>query len=483
LDHFKKESGCDWRYPTQLFRSPRWKGFKVIVIIGAGLSGLSTAYFLRRGGRRDYALFEREDRPGGLVRSHVIDGFTFDYTGHFLHLRDPDIRRLVARWLGKQLPAVVRNSSIFSHGIYTRYPFQTNTYGLPVDVVKACVLGYVQARFGAVDTVFDEPTEETGLPEPRHSFARWIYEAFGSGIAKHFMIPYNDKLLGIHPRHLTSKWMERFVPPVQLEAVIEGALTDKTASLGYNASFLYPAEGGIETIGQEIARHAGTINTSHEVVRIDTRKRRVHFADGGSVEYETLVSTMPLPLLCRCLHPLPHGIADAAGKLRCSSLFAINWGIRGDRTEGRQWVYVPERKFCFYRAGCYSNAARSMAPRDHASVWIEVAYNGRRPVDRKKVRLAALDGLREMGILTGRRDIVAEWPLDIPFAYVTFDAHHAKATRTIHNHLERHNIYSIGRYGRWEYSSMEDAILQGRETANRLLGQGVRMKRPTDNAT
>ena len=123
----------------------------MIVILGGGLTGLSTAYHLRRSGRRDVAIFERESRPCGLVRSKKVGPYTFDYTGHFLHLRDPAIRRLASRWLVKRLPEVVRSSWIFSHGVYTRYPFQTYTYGLPIEIVKDCVLGYIRARYENIE--------------------------------------------------------------------------------------------------------------------------------------------------------------------------------------------------------------------------------------------------------------------------------------------------------------------------------------------
>jgi hypothetical protein len=198
---------------------------------------------------------------------------------------------------------------------------------------------------------------------------------------------------------------------------------------------------------------------------------------------------MPLPELCRRLRPLPARIADAAGRLRCSSVFAINLGLRGGPSVRRtanpaqpqassprtmcppqvHWVYVPERRHVFYRIGCYSNAARAMAPKGHSSIWVEISHNAHRPINRKAVRRKALDALKEMGILRSRRDVVAEWQFDIPCAYVTYDAHRRKAVEAIHRHLEKHNIHSIGRYGRWEYSSMEDAFIQGRTVAHRLL--------------
>ena len=443
----------------------------MIVILGAGLAGLSTAYHLRRGGCRHTALVERQARPGGLCRSESRDGYTFDYTGHFLHLNDPAIKRLATRWLGRDLPRVVRNSCIFSHGVYTPYPFQTHTCGLPVEVRKDVILGYVQARYEPAD-IPREPADDQGLPEPARSFERWIHEGSGAGIARHFMLPYNDKLYGVHPRFLTTEWMGRFMPPTPLEKVVEGALTDQTTSVGYNATYRYPRRGGIEALVRALARRVGPIRLGCEAVAIDPRKHTVGLADGTSADYEALVSTLPLPELVARLRGAPTSIVEAAGRLRCSSMFAVNLGLRVDRTEGRQWVYVPERRFGFHRVGCFSNAAASMAPPGGAAVWVEFTHNAHRPIDRKAARRQAIEGLKAMGWLRSRRDIAVEWLLDMPHAYVTFDAHHRRATRAIHRYLERHDIHATGRYGRWEYSAMEDALRHGRDTAQRLLGTG-----------
>jgi len=453
----------------------------MIVILGAGLAGLSAAYHLRRGGCRSLALYEREERAGGLCRSEARDGFTFDRAGHFLHLREPAVKRLVSRWLGRDLPEVARRAWVFSQGVYTRYPFQTNTYGLPVATVKEILLGCIEARAGRV-AVPREPVDGQGLPEPGRSFERWIYETFGPGIAAHFMVPYNDKLWALHPRFLTTEWMGRYVPPAPLEQVIEGALTDQTASVGYNATFRYPRRGGIEALVRALARRAGPLGLGCEAVAVDPRRRTVELADGSRADYQWLVSTLPLPELVGRLRGVPHGVAEAAGRLRWSSLLVVNLGLRGDGTEGRHWVYVPERRFAFYRAGCYSNAARASAPRGHSAVWAEVAYSARRPIDRRAARRGAIDGLKAMGWLRSRRDIAAEWLVDMPYAYVTFDAHHRRATRAIHRYLRRHGIHSIGRYGAWEYSSMEDAVVAGREVARRLLepGGGARGRRRSE---
>jgi phytoene dehydrogenase-like protein len=89
-----------------------------IVILGAGLTGLSCAYHLRK----DYAIYERENEPGGLCRSNKKDGFVFDCTGHLLHFKTPYAFK---RKLGFSYEKVM---GLFQKYLYTlsfsgKYPF------------------------------------------------------------------------------------------------------------------------------------------------------------------------------------------------------------------------------------------------------------------------------------------------------------------------------------------------------------------------
>jgi protoporphyrinogen oxidase len=53
----------------------------------------------------------------------------------------------------------------------------------------------------------------------------------------------------------------------------------------------------------------------------------------------------------------------------------------------------------------------------------------------------------------------------IPNAYVLYDRDYDAARSAVLGFLENASVLTAGRYGRWEYSSMEDAILAGRDAA------------------
>jgi len=56
-----------------------------IIILGAGPTGLGAAYRLKLLDYKNWAIYEKEDRIGGLSKSYKDDkGFTWDIGGHVM---------------------------------------------------------------------------------------------------------------------------------------------------------------------------------------------------------------------------------------------------------------------------------------------------------------------------------------------------------------------------------------------------------------
>jgi len=217
-----------------------------------------------------------------------MNSFMCDGTGHWLHLRNPGMKDLVNRLLPDQLEEHERKAVIFSHGVFTAYPFQANTFGLPREVIMECLLGLLKAKH-------PEDFGQKPLSESPQNFLEWITRAFGEGIAKHFMVPYNQKLLGVNLTELMPAFAERFIPRPSTEDVIKGALGFSRESLGYNAKFVYPRHGGIGSLSRAFANALkqpplyGTVMTS-----VDLKQKTVTFSDGKIARFKQLVNTCRL---------------------------------------------------------------------------------------------------------------------------------------------------------------------------------------------
>ena len=432
-----------------------------VVILGAGLAGLATATFLED----DCTVLERAAAPGGLCRTDVRGDhgqYLFDVTGHWLHLRHPHLRALVERVLEGRLLTVERRSAVYSNRVFTPYPFQANFAGLPTTVVKECLQGYVEAKLKEA---------AGGFGEPRH-FGEYIDRHFGAGIARHFMIPYNTRLWGVRPDEITAEWCGRFIPRPGLDEVIDGALGLRAHQMGYNASFVYPAEGGIGTLAKALAAPlADRIRYGHEVTSIDP-VRRVVRVGGAELAYDRLVSSLPLPQLVARLEGVDPDLRAAAGRLRATRLRYLNVAVRGRGVlRGNHWVYVPEERFPFYRLGCFSNAVGYMAPEGESTLYVEVSNLAGPEWTAPRLVDAVADFLVEIGEARGRDDVTFAEVREIPVAYVLFDHAYFEATRRVHDALAGWGIESIGRYGRWIYNSMEDSLEDGYQTALKLKGE------------
>lgn len=444
----------------------------MIVIVGAGLAGLSTAYHLDR----PYRICERDFEAGGLCRSYKVKGFTFDMTGHLLHFRQAEIKALVEGLLEGKLERHVRRSFIYSHRTYTEYPFQVNTYGLPPEVVRDCLLGFI--------ATLAKPS--AGPPQDR-SFKAWILDNLGEGIAKHFMVPFNEKLWQVPLDELTSDWVSWLVPKPDVKDVINGALGIKDKAFGYNPTFLYPKQGGIDALPKAFLPRVPDIRYGAELVELDTQRRRATFRteqNGSQVlDYEKLVSTIPVPELIRRCTDVPNNIREAAESLRCVSVYSVNLGVARERVTDMHWIYFPERDYPFYRAGFPMNFSPGLGPAGCSSLYVEISHQPTEVVAKDDVLKLVRGGLERADIFTAKDAIVAADVRDIRYAYVLFDRHRARVLPAILQELERRGIHSIGRYGRWEHTSMEDAIGQGKAMAEQLNGQAQARPRTAAAAT
>ncbi len=430
------------------------QGKNSIAILGAGLAGLSMAYHLGRG----YSLFEKEDEVGGMARSIRRDGYTFDYDGHLLHFRNEYAFSLVSEILGGNLAPHKRNSWIYSKGSYTRYPFQANFYGLPKEVIRDCLVGLIRAN-GVNGT------------KSITNFEEWINRAFGSGIAKHFMLPYNRKFWTMEPSRLTCDWLDGFVPVPTLEDAVTGAISSNTKAYGYNQRFWYPVKGGIHEVVEGFLQRINNVHLNKKAVTIDQRRKEIIFEDGTITKFKHLVTTIPLPELFKIIVNIPKEIKKAFLMLRYTSIFVVNLGIVKDDAAERHWVYFPEEKVTFYRAGFPTNFSMDVAPPERMSIYAEISYSNNKPIDKEKAISGTIRNLKDIGIISNENEIEICLPIDIKYGYVVYDENRKWAVQTIKDYLKRFGIHTIGRYGSWKYMSMEDVILEGKDIATSLSSQ------------
>src|SRR5262249_32051689 len=155
-----------------------------------------------------------------------------------------------------------------------------------------CIRGLISAARAAAH----------GGSPPEH-FSAWIDAAFGTGIGEVFLRPYNWKVWAHPLEELSWSWIGDRVALVDLPRVIENIrLNRDDVSWGPNNRFRFPRHGGTGAIWRALAARLdqaapGRLQFGRRLVSVNTSAHAASFADGTTIRYGHLLTTMPLDAL------------------------------------------------------------------------------------------------------------------------------------------------------------------------------------------
>jgi protoporphyrinogen oxidase len=425
-----------------------------ILIAGAGIAGCAAANELQSNGI-DYLLVEKNIEPGGLTRSISLGDAHFDYTGHFLNLarfKSPAALPY-ANLNDEDWMLVKRKSGVYLEGEMVPAPLQYNLFYLPKPLREECIRDF-----------HNRPKIKKVI-----SFKEYLQAGFGQAICDYFLFPYNEKLMDCDIGELSVDAVKRFFPAPDTEMIERGYSREGENLLtGYNSTFWYPKRYGIGLLAKGLARNLNSLFTCCAIEGIDLNSRCA-YTRRGKIFYERMLTSIPLKKFCTLTNdPRLDNFADA---LRHTRVFCLNVLFRGATPEffrGSHWIYIPEKSIPFYRIGIYSHISLQMNPPMTTAFYVEVAFSNNKPLPlMSKLIDEIFLSLEELGWAKRHMCSVlsANW---IDCAYVYFDHNRKDIIEKIFNTLRHYHIYPIGRYGLWDYITMEDTIVSGIETARGL---------------
>ncbi len=439
-----------------------------IIILGAGPTGLGAAYRLKLLDYKNWAIYEKEDRIGGLSKSYKDDkGFTWDIGGHVMFSNMDDFTTIVDALLGNDAISHERESWIRMMGRWIPYPFQNNIRHLPREAALQCLMGLIQSQ-----------QEKTSVS----NFEEWIIQSFGHGIAKHFMLPYNFKVWAFPPSTMAFDWIAERVSLVSIERILKNVIMDiDDTGWGTNKRFKFPRYGGTGGFFNSFEPFVqNNLHCRQIPERIDLETRIIYFNNGKTEHYDTLISTAPLDLFVRLLHSRKEDInmlRDQAGNLAHNSVYVIGFGLKKYMAGTKCWVYFPEEQIPFYRMTYFSHYSPHNVPQGdtatYSSIICEVSFSPYRSVSESEVMASTIQGLFSAGILgeNDRDRIVSTWQYKVDHAYPIPTVGRDDALRKIQTVLERNRIHSRGRFGAWKYETgnMDHSVMMGMEVVDRIF--------------
>ena len=430
----------------------------MIGILGGGLSGLVLASRLK-----DAEVLEAEPRPGGLCRSLTADGFTFDPHGsHILFSRKGEAMRFYEDLLGDNVCRRRRNTKVYYKGHFVKYPFENGLSDLPLEDNVACLIGFIEAAVARA----------AGTTSTPRNFREWMYYRFGKGITEAYLLPYNEKIWKTPAARMSVDWVEGRVPDPPLEDVVRSSLGLATEGYAHQLNFLYPREGGIESLIRGLLPKVSKIRTGFHVTSIRKRRAAWVASDGREErEYDRLVSTIPIPELVKALPDAPEEVRAAGQALVHRSLVTVMLGLARPVVNDFSWVYFPAPEDgWFNRISFPSNFSDRVAPIGASSAVAEITCDAGDAIwssaDEALVDHVVTQADR-LGIFH-RSDVRLSRVARTRYAYVVFDLDHRRNLDAVMAYAQRMGLELLGRFGQFDYINTDQVILRGLALAERL---------------
>jgi protoporphyrinogen oxidase len=405
------------------------------IIIGAGISGLSFACF----SNEDYLIIEADIEIGGYCKTIKQDGFIWDYSGHFFHFQNKWLEEYICKNIDpSSILKCEKHTQIQYKERYVDFPFQKNIHQLEQQEFIDCLYD-----------LFAAPKTDVA------TFKQMLYAKFGKSIAEKFLIPYNEKLYACDLNTLDVDAMGRFFPYADKEEIILNFKNANNAS--YNTCFTYPRNGAAEYVNSLYERiDKGKLALNEKVISINTNRKIVK-TDKRELTYDNVVSTVPFPqLLAICGSPYDKTFYSWNKVL----VFNLGFDKKGVDTVNN-WVYFPDKEICFYRIGYYDNIFSD----SRMSLYVELGFDKNvKNIGVEHYRKKVLGDLKKAGVATDQQ-LISWHHIIMDPAYVHITKKSIDDVKKQKEILASKNIYSIGRYGSWQYCSIEDNMVE----ANNLV--------------
>ncbi len=214
------------------------------------------------------------------------------------------------------------------------------------------------------------------------------------------------------------------------------------------------------------------IRTNQQVKAIDLSRRKLQTSTGESFSWDHLFSSMPLKSLCQITNDADLRVAGK--ELSYSSTVSFNIGLHGalrPEFKGIHWIYVPDRSIPFYRVGFYSNISKGTCTPGHSALYVEVGVPSEEieTIDLvKDLQPRVIASLEDLGWIDSRAVACVALHI-IRHAYVHHTDRRERLVEAILSRLHQFDVHPIGRYGLWDYTSMEDSMESARSTVREVL--------------
>ena len=434
---------------------------KSVVILGGGLSGISTAYFLQN---KDWVekitILEKEPVTGGLCRSIRKNGYIYDIGPHILFSKDKEMLSLMLSVLDEKND-LKRSNEIYYKGRHIQYPCENDLSKLPEEELNYCIQSFNHNPY--------EDYEATNM-------IQFFLKTFGEGITNTYLRPYNEKIWKYDPAFMNTSMVDRIPKPTQ-EEIRRSAAGETVEGYLHQLYFSFPANGGIQAVvdgfKKRLLDKKCSVHTNSAVTKVSRNKDgvTVETQDGKTFSADMVISTIPVQELTSA-----YSEADDEVKNHVSDLHYNSIAIAFVRTPydlcGEHFAYMmPDKNVIFHRISKMDFLGSAYHRDNEATYMVEVTYRKDDHVDAmgdEKLLSKIRQGLCDIEFANKSEDVEIIDLTKYQYAYVIYDLHHTENMKSIRDFYSNEGIVLNGRFGNFEYWNMDRILRESLNLSEKL---------------
>lgn len=435
-------------------------------IVGAGPSGLTTAYKLLKGGKK-VLIVERDDRIGGLGKSYTYDGQIFDTGPKRFHTDDPIVIDFIEHVLEEDILRIGRSTKVYFLNKYFGWPLHTkDLIKLPILTSMKCCLDLLKKR---------EIKDKT-------SFHEFVNSKYGETLYNLFFAPYTKKFLRWEAEDLHSDWASTGINRTVVDDRIKAnSLFDIFKALmlpeKVDTEFLYPTEGGFGGFFDDLFdlcnQHDGfDVILSDKISTLEEQGQKfgAETLKGESLSFDQLIWSGNLNDLSAIIAPSAthvHYINTVFYNVMCKES-----GVQNNRA---QWIYVSKGDSLISRITCMKEFAPYTCKDGYYNMICELTDSQTNPKyfsDPANHTDGILNELTEMSFLKNKTAVENVYTNAVLDTYPVYHKNYYKDFSQVAGSIKKFSkkIHLLGRAGAFWYNNSDHSIRMSIELANKLLG-------------
>ena len=324
-----------------------------ILILGAGVSGIGASYELFLNNVKS-TILEKNSSWGGLVDNFKVNGFRFDT---FIHLSFSKLDYVTKIFKKTPLYHHKPISYNFFKGKWLKHPVQNNLFSLSNKEKEKILKGFKNRK-------------KINLKKIKN-YEEWLRVQYGDEFAEIFPMPYTKKYWTLEAKELETKWVNNRMHVPSYEEVEKGCYNETKENKYYADEMRYPKKGGYKSFLDNMVKYLD-IELNNEIIKIDTKRKKVITQNKKEIFYDILVSSIPITEIVKLIENVPSYVIDASNKLKFTSGFIVSLGFNKPDIPKHLWFYIYDNDIPVARVYSPSIKSKNNVPPNCSSLQAEI---------------------------------------------------------------------------------------------------------------